>query len=327
MAGAVLLTGCGPQRAPAPELSAAEPPLLIEAPGPAPEGMVWIPGGEFRMGSEEGFPDESPVHAVRIDGFWMDAREVDNRRFAEFAAETGYRTTAERPLPADEFPGLSEEDRKPGSLVLIKGKAVWSWQWVAGADWRHPEGPGSSIEGREDHPVVHISWEDAQAFCRWAGRALPTEAEWERAARGGQDQLPYIWGTEREPGGRPPANLWDGSFPSENLGTDGFLRTAPTGSFPPSPYGLYDLGGNVWEWCEDGYRADAYRLSRGRNPLVQGEESDEESPGRRLRVQRGGSYQCADNSCLGYRPSARMKTTPDSGHAHAGFRTVLAPNR
>ena len=323
---AVGLIGCGSSPEPVEPPKAEESPLLVEAPGTAPKGMVWIPGGEFQMGSDEGFPDERPVHDVGVTGFWMDAHEVTNDEFAAFAKATEYKTVAERPLPTADFPELSEAERQPGSLVLVDKGAVWTWEWTTGASWRAPEGPGSSIEGRGDHPVVHIAWEDAEAYCAWAGKSLPTEAEWERAARGG-GQAEFIWGDEREPGGKPPANLWDGEFPRAAEVRDGWRRTAPVGQFAANAFGLFDMAGNVWEWCADGYRADAYAGHRRRDPYVDARQAEEERPGMTLRVQRGGSYQCADNACQGYRPSARMKTTADSGHAHAGFRCVVRPGK
>jgi formylglycine-generating enzyme required for sulfatase activity len=293
------------------------------------EGMVWIPPGTFWMGSEHGQSDERPVHQLSVDGFWIDKTEVTNAQFAWFVRETGYVTTAEqRPDPKD-FPGVPLENLVAGAIVFsppagdvpLDNHYAW-WRYVAGANWRHPEGPGSSIEGLDQHPVVQVSWDDAVAYCKWAGKRLPTEAEWEYASRGGLDRQPYTWGHEQVPHGRWPANIWQGKFPNENSPSDGFRGTAPVGSFEPNGYGLYDMAGNVWEWCADWYLPDYYAHSPARNPQGPDTSYDPNEPGAKKRVQRGGSYLCNDSYCIGYRPSARMKCTPDSGLNHSGFRCV-----
>ncbi len=224
--------------------------------------MVWIPGGTFWMGADDGAAaDAKPVHEVTVNGFWMDRTEVTNRAFARFVKETGYITIAERVPDAKDFPGAPPEKLVPGSIVFTPpaGKValddplVW-WRYVPGACWQHPDGPGSSIAGKDDYPVVHICWYDAVAYARWAGKRLPTEAEWECAARGGKARARYVWGNNLLADGRWPANIWEGRFPDSNTGDDGFIRTAPVASFPANGFGLYDVAGNVWEWCSDWYR-------------------------------------------------------------------------
>jgi formylglycine-generating enzyme len=279
-------------------------------------GMVWI-------------PDERPVHEVEVDGFWMDRTEVTNEQFAEFVRATGYVTVAERIPSAKDYPGVPADKLVAGSAVFtppagevpLDNHFAW-WTYVAGANWRQPEGSGSSVKGRERHPVVHVCWEDAQAYARWAGKRLPTEAEWEYAARGGLDRQPYIWGGEQLPAGRWCANIWQGRFPNENTQADGFRGTAPVASFPPNGYGLHDMSGNVWEWCQDWYLPDYYSVSPGKNPPGPNTSFDPNEPGVAKRVQRGGSYLCSDLYCLGYRPGARMKASPDTGLSHSGFRCV-----
>jgi sulfatase modifying factor 1 len=314
----------------------------------APPGMAWVPGGEFTMGTDdpEAAPAEHPAHRVRVDGFWMDATEVTNAQFRRFVEATGYVTTAERPVDWGQLrkelpPGMPKppDDRlAPGSLVFnppgrpvsLDDHTAW-WRWVPGASWRHPEGPGSSIEGKDDHPVVHVSWDDAVAYARWAGKRLPTEAEWEFAARGGLEGKNYAWGDELQPGDRPLANTWQGHFPDRNTGEDGFPRIAPVKSFPPNRYSLHDLIGNVWEWCSDWYRPDAYRLLPAGSVVVNpaGPESgfDPTEPYQPKRVTRGGSYLCSPNYCSNYRPSARRGTASDSGMSHLGFRCVVDGRR
>jgi formylglycine-generating enzyme len=290
--------------------------------------MVWIQGGTFWMGSEEG-PDERPRRQVTVDGFWMDRTEVTNAQFEEFVKATGYTTIAEQKPDPKDFPGVPLENLVPGSLVFtppgevvsLENHFAW-WQYVPGANWRQPEGPGSSIRGRENHPVVHVAWEDAVAYAAWAGKRLPTEAEWEFAARGGLEDQRYVWGEELRPRGAWQANIWQGRFPNENTALDGFRSRAPVGQFQPNGYGLHDMAGNVWEWCQDWYRPDAYAQGSTENP--QGPESsfDPAEPGMPKRVIRGGSYLCSDLYCVGYRPSARMKSSPDTGLSHTGFRCV-----
>lgn len=285
-----------------------------------PAGMVWIPGGTFAMGSEHGAPDERPVRPVRVGGFWMDATEVTNAQFAAFVHATGYVTAAER----------ATADAPAGALVFVGAGADGSrvlenWEFRAGADWGHPEGPGSGLDGRWDHPVVHVSWDDAAAYARWAGKSLPTEAEWEFAARGGLEGVDYPWGAERTPQGAWRHNVWQGDFPRRNLRRDGHAATAPVRSFPPNAYGLYEISGNVWEWCADWYRPDAYASAAADDPQGPASSFDPQEPEIHKRVLRGGSFLCSEQYCTGYRVSARMKSAPDTGLCHTGFRCVRRP--
>lgn len=321
-----------------------------EAPPPAddaPQGMVWIPGGEFTMGGdfEESRADEFPPHRVRVDGFWMDRTEVTNAQFAAFVEATGYVTTAEvtpelEALMAQVPPGTPPPDPAllvPASLVFTLASVEVSvednihtrWRWVPGASWRHPEGPGSGIADRMDHPVVHVSWDDATAYAAWAGKRLPTEAEWEFAARGGLDAQPYVWGTHPVTDADRLANLWQGVFPVTNLALDGFATTAPAGSFGLNGHGLADMAGNVWEWCADWYDARHYAAQAAAglavNPRGPGASFDPQEPFTPKRVIRGGSFLCHHSYCAGYRPSARMKEAPDTGAVHIGFRCVRDP--
>lgn len=295
------------------------------------EGMVWVPAGKFWMGTDEveDFPDARPRHEVGLDGFWMDRTEVTNAQFARFVQATGYVTVAERQPDPKEFPQVPLDELKPFSLVFTpppKGVEVRSvqdwWKAVPGARWRHPEGPGSNLVGREHHPVVHVCWHDAAAYAQWTGKRLPTEAEWEYAARGGLDRKAFCWGDELLPGGKWQANIWQGPFPYENTQSDGFDRTAPVASFPPNGYGLYDMAGNVWEWCADWYLPNYYTLSRRRNPLGPTISYDPNEPGLPKRVQRGGSFLCSDGFCSRYRPAGRGKGEVNSAASHIGFRCV-----
>jgi formylglycine-generating enzyme required for sulfatase activity len=307
------------------------PAVAREAPGPAPEGMVWIPGGEFWMG-EEDESDAKPVHRVSVDGFWMDRTEVTNEQFERFVRATGYVTVAERKPDAKDYPDAPPELLVPGSIVFtppsepvpLNNHLVW-WRYVPGADWRHPDGPESSIAGKENHPVVQVCFEDAVAYCKWAGKRLPTEAEWEFAARGGLDRKRYTWGSELNPDGKWMANNWQGQFPAENTAADGFTRTAPVGTFPPNGYGLVDMAGNVWEWCADWYQPSYPAHDRTPNPQGPASSYDPQEPGIPKRVQRGGSFLCSDLYCTRYLPGARGKGAIDSGASHLGFRTVLSP--
>jgi sulfatase modifying factor 1 len=307
-------------------------------------GMVWIAGGDFLMGADSDlcWPDESPAHPVHVDGFWIDATEVTNAQFQQFVEATGYVTTAERTPVAAEIlaqmpPGTEAppaESLVPGSLVFVmtdgpvslKDYRQW-WRWTPGANWKHPEGPDSDIAGREQHPVVQVSWDDAMAYARWAGKRLPTEAEWEYAARGGLAAAPYVWGEAPPSDTNLVANLWQGQFPFSNSARDGFVRTAPVRTFPANGFGLFDMAGNVWEWCSDAYDASVYE-SRSKhsvtaNPLVE-TSRDPRHPLAMSRAQRGGSFLCHDAYCSRYRPSARHGLSPDTGMSHVGFRCVAA---
>jgi formylglycine-generating enzyme required for sulfatase activity len=306
------------------------------------EGMKWIPGGEFLLGAtdNEGRPDEYPQHPVAVDGFWMDETEVTNAQFKKFVDATGYVTTAERDVDWEELKKqLPPGTRKPADSLLVAASLVFSspaapvslndasqwWRWKKGANWRQPQGPGSTIKGKEAYPVVHVSWEDAQAYCKWAGKRLPTEAEWEVAARGGKEDVLYPWGTENVEASKPKANTWQGVFPVQNTAWDGYAGAAPVKTFAPNSYGLYDMAGNVWEWCSDWYQADWYRQvksSEQKNPTGPAESFDPMEPTVPKRVVRGGSFLCHDAYCKGYRVTARMKTSPDTGLEHTGFRCV-----
>ncbi len=291
--------------------------------------MVWIPGGTFVMGTDDTrMRDATPVHEVALDGFWMDKTEVTNREFERFVKATGYVTVAERKPSEKDFPTAPPELLVPGSIVFtppsekvpLDNHLAW-WRYVPGADWKHPEGPESSIKGREDHPVVHVCWDDAAAYAKWAGKRLPTEAEWEYASLGGKKDKPFLWGTEMKPGGRWSANIWQGDFPNKNSEGDGFRHTAPVATFPPNDYGLYDMAGNVWEWCSDWYRPN-YPAGPQRNPQGPATSYDPTELGVAKRVQRGGSYLCTDEYCTSYLPGWRGKGAPDSGATHIGLRCV-----
>lgn len=293
--------------------------------------MVWIPGGEARLGSQENDLD-SPMRTVQISGFWMDAVEVTNVEFEKFTKATGYVTDAERKPTAEELPGVPEHLLVAGSLVFtpppnaVDLRQFWAW-WshVPGANWRHPKGPGSSTLGLADHPVVHVSWRDTQAYAKWAKKRLPTEAEWEFAARGGLDQKRYVWGAEPKMKGRWPANIWQGEFPGKNTEEDGYVGTAPVRGFDPNALGLYGMSGNVWEWCQDWYHPRGYGDVKTVqvDPLGPKTSYDPDEPGASKRVMRGGSFLCSDVYCLGYLPGTRMKSTPDTSLCHTGFRCVV----
>lgn len=308
--------------------------------------MVWIPGGEFAMGSERFYPEERPVRRVAVDGFWMDEYPVTAQAFAQFVRESGYVTVAERPLDAADYPGADPDLLSPGSLVFRKSAGpvdlhdnrMW-WEFVLGASWQRPLGADSSggddTDGREQHPVVHVAWEDVKAFARWTGKQIATEAEWEFAARGGLHDADFAWGDEHFPGGRAMANTWQGEFPWQNLLADGYEGTSPVGSFPPNGYGLLDVTGNTWEWTSDYYTTAHQNNSRPAccvpsNPRVLTPKQSfapAGEPGSNIprKVIKGGSHLCAPNYCLRYRPAARQPQMIDTGTAHLGFRCIVRP--
>ncbi len=328
-----------------------EPTVLNAAPPlqNVPEGMVWIPGGEFSMGSDSesesmcSLPgvtrDAVPIHRVYVDGFLMDETEVTNGQFAQFVTATGYVTVAERKPTQEEFPTAPPENLIAGSTVFTPSREAvpldnyfqW-WSYIGGADWRHPEGPDSSIEGRDDYPVVQIAYEDAEAYAKWAGRRLPTEAEWEFAARGGRAGDLYAWGNDLKPNGKFQANIYQGEFPVEgkDTGADGFQGIAPVKQYTANPFGLYDVGGNVWEWTSDWYRPDYYEtLARtgevARNPQGPGASFDPAEPTEKKRVHRGGSFLCTDLYCTRYMVGTRGKGEVRTASNHVGFRCVASP--
>jgi sulfatase modifying factor 1 len=309
------------------------------------KGMVWIPGGRFTMGSsdKEGREDEYPKHLVEVSGFYMDETEVTNAQFRAFVKATGYITTAERkpdweelkkqlppgtPKPADSLLVPASLVFTPTAVPVALNNAAQWWRWVTGANWQHPEGPGSSIEGKDNYPVVQVSWDDAMAYAKWAGKRLPTEAEWEFAARGSLSDQPFTWGSEPVEKGKQKANIWQGNFPNQNKKEDGFDRAAPVRSFEANKYGLYDMAGNVWEWCADWYRSDYYKQIQANavsvNPKGPAESYDPDEPLIPKRTVRGGSFLCHASYCASYRVSARMKTSPDTGLEHTGFRCVAS---
>ena len=300
--------------------------------------LVQLAGGAFRMGSDQHYPEEAPVHEVAVSPFAIRATTVTNAQFAEFVGATGYVTVAERPLDPADFPGAPPENLVPGSLVFtmtpgpvdLHHLSQW-WTWTPGASWRHPEGPSSSVDDRAEHPVVHVAFEDAEAYTWWADEQLPTEAEWEYAARGGLDGNAFIWGDEAVPDGEYLANFWQGDFPWRNSRDDGFERTAPVGSYPPNPFGLYDMAGNVWEWTVDWYAEqhppDVAKTccvpTDPRGPSIEA-SFDPAQPQFAIprKVIKGGSFLCADNYCQRYRPAARRPQMIDTGMSHVGFRTI-----
>ena len=303
--------------------------------------LRWMPGGRFRMGSVDFYPEEAPVHEREVPGLWVAESPVTVAEFAAFVAATGHVTTAERPPDPALYPDVAPEDRVPASIVFtppdhpvpLDDPARW-WSWVPGATWRSPEGPGSDVAGREDHPVTQVSHEDATAYAVWAGLALPTEVEWEHAARGGLDGATYAWGDEPFPGGRFQANTWHGEFPWQNTVADGYARTSPVGSFPANGYGLYDATGNVWEWTDSDWTADhadhadpAHTANAATETEADhaccGGSAGPRSAGPRAVVIKGGSHLCAPSYCLRYRPAARQLQTTDSSTSHLGFRCVL----
>jgi formylglycine-generating enzyme required for sulfatase activity len=321
--------------------------ICVPAYAADPSGMIWIPAGEFVMGTDadDSHPNERPAHRVRLDGFWMDMTPVTNSQYRAFVKATGYLTVAEKPVNWEELkkqvppgtPKPPDEMLKPGSLVFtpsnqpvdLRDMSGW-WKWTIGATWQHPQGPASSIVGKDSFPVSQIAWDDAVAYAKWAGKRLPTEAEWEFASRGGaKADARYPWGNEFRPGGKYMANIFTGNFPYKNTGEDGFERTSPVKSFPANGYGLYDMGGNVWNWTADLYRADTHAAAKAGgvcfNPTGPRAAYDpsREVPTCVERVIKGGSFLCHPSYCESYRPTARRGTPPDTGSEHVGFRCVM----
>jgi sulfatase modifying factor 1 len=315
-----------------------EPPLTAAQ---APVGMALIPGGNFLMGSDRHYPEEAPAHPVEVGAFCIDLHPVTNAQFRAFVEATGHVTSAERAPRAEDYPGARPEllvpasvvFRKPQRRVDLRNHYNW-WAYVPGADWQHPSGPASHLDGKDDHPVVHVAYEDAEAYAHWAGKALPTEAEWEWAARGGLAGAEFAWGDELEPYGKQLANYWQGEFPYHNLLSDGFETTSPVGAFPANGYGLFDMIGNVWEWTCDWYRTHAVaaasccgKAARATGAPGGGRPETSVDPRDQLRIPRkvmkGGSYLCAANYCQRYRPAARMAQPIDTSTCHLGFRCVV----
>ncbi|WP_084267726.1 formylglycine-generating enzyme family protein [Azohydromonas lata] len=296
--------------------------------GAAPNraGLVAVKGGSFTMGSRDGYPEEREPHRVQVQDFLIDRHEVTNAQFAAFVKATGYVTRAQRPLDAWAYPGVPRERLVPSSVVFVPPQrptpAYGWWQLVPGADWRHPRGPGSGIEGLENHPVVHVAYEDAQAYARWLGRELPSEAQWEYAARGGRDGEAYPWGNTPAVQGRAMANSWQGRFPFEDDGADGHAGTAPVGCFEANGFGLVDVVGNVWEWTWDRWR-ERHAQDGGDNPMEVRLAQAEAPRGTQPRVIKGGSFLCAPDFCVRYRPASRQPQDPLLATQHLGFRTVI----
>lgn len=343
----LLLSGCGtePERVgegrPATKTVQTASPEKTEKEKTAPQGMQYIPAGTLKMGGDNAQADknEFPKHSVKIDAFYMDETEVTNAEFARFVKSTGYVTVAERQIDWEEMkkdlpagtPKPPDEVLQPGAVVFQKtaqpvsldNPSVW-WKWVTGAHWRQPAGPGSDLAGKTNHPVVHVAWDDAEAYAAWAGKRLPTEAEWEWAARGGKENMVYPWGDESVNEGAPKANFWQGMFPYQNDLTDGFATTAPVKTFAPNGYGLYDMPGNVWEWCADWFDFNYYQKEEAKMPNTAGPDRafNPYMPQQKEKIVRGGSFLCNDDYCSGYRNSRRMGSTPDTGLSHTGFRCV-----
>jgi sulfatase modifying factor 1 len=295
-------------------------------------GLVRIEGGSFRMGSDQFYPEEGPPRDVRIDAFSIASHTVTNAEYSKFVRQTGYVTVAERPPSPADFPGAPPENLVPGSVVFhmtpgpvdLRDFSQW-WSWVPGTSWKHPNGPGSSIDSKPDHPVVHVAYEDAEAYARWAGKRLPTEAEWEFAARGGLDGKDFVWGDEMEPDGKPAANTWQGDFPWRSTAKHG-PGTMPSGRFAPNAYGLYDMAGNVWEWTSDWFVSDRSAIE---SPCCAGDVRERSydpcQPEIRIprKVLKGGSFLCSPSYCLRFRPAARSPQMVDTGMSHIGFRCAM----
>ncbi|WP_421804441.1 formylglycine-generating enzyme family protein [Flagellimonas sp.] len=345
----IVLLGCK-SKTKKDSIELGQPSLTLDpkkAPHEAPKGMVWVPGGEFHQGAvssdKVAMAHEKPAHKVYVDGFFMDIHEVTNAQFAQFVEETGYVTVAERKIKWEEIKEQLPKDTpkppdsilQPGSLVFRKTKSSvpnlydysqW-WEWRIGANWKQPYGPGSDIQGKDEHPVVHVAYEDALAYCDWAGRRLPTEAEWEYAARAERDGVIYFWGDDFSQLSTH-ANTWEGEFPVKNTQEDGFERTAPVMSYPQNNFGLYDMAGNVWEWTGDWYHTNYYQDMASNNVSHKNPQGAEipfnsNNPYAREKIIKGGSFLCSASYCASYRISARMATSPDSGMEHLGFRTVF----
>lgn len=340
----VIIAGCSQEKkTEVSEDKSSSTAALTTSTSVAPEGMVWIPGGEFTMGTDdpESYEAERPAHRVRVNGFWIDVTEVTNEQFKKFVEATKYVTTAEKkPVWEELKKQLPPDTPKPDDALLVPGSLVFTppsyaislndysqwWTWTPGADWKHPEGPRSSIEKRMNHPVVHVSYDDALAYCKWTGKRLPTEAEWEFASRGGREKERYSWGNDFMPAGKFMANTFQGAFPATNTSDDGYTSSSPVKTFPPNDYGLYDIIGNAWEWTSDYYNITYYaeiaKQPVANNPKGPDKPYDPREPYAEKRVTRGGSFLCADNYCVNYRPSARQGTAFDSGMSHIGFRCV-----
>jgi formylglycine-generating enzyme len=320
-------------------MSAHASPVVSTAAETRLAGMHLLPGGAFDMGSDDHYPEERPVHRVAVDAFWIDRYPVTNAQFQAFVEATSYVTTAEVAPDPKDYPGAKKALLHPGSLVFTRPSGPvdlrdfhhW-WGWQIGADWRHPRGPNSTIRGREQHPVVHVSFADVEAYAKWAGKEIPTEAEWEFAARGGLERAAYAWGDELTPDGRHMANTWQGEFPWQNLKSDGFDGTSPVGSYPANGYGLFDMIGNVWEWTSDWYASrrpdvpvSACCVPRNPRGAPEAESHDDCNPQIRIprRVLKGGSHLCAPNYCRRYRPAARFPQPIDTSTCHVGFRCVV----
>jgi formylglycine-generating enzyme len=316
-------------------------PAVIPSRQPPRPGMVWIPGGTFTMGDTRFYPEERPLRPVAVESFWMDRHPVTNQQFSRFVAATGYVTVAERRPDPALYPGALPENLVAGSMVFVPttgpvdlaNHAQW-WAWTPGADWRHPHGPHSTVDERADHPVVQVALEDVTAYCAWAGTALPTEAEWEYAARGGRDGAIFTWGDEERPDGQLMANHWQGHFPWQNTRDDGFVFTSPVGSYPANGYGLLDMAGNVWEWTADWYAvygsaAPSRSCCTTSTPATNAREASINPQLAQFRIPRrvvkGGSHLCAPSYCFRYRPAARQPQDIDTGTSHVGFRCIIRP--